>query len=67
LEFLEGFLVTDIYLVNGYKLPTIPLTQIFHKLHGMDRDDSTKAPLKIPSILYSQCPMKITPIRYFSN
>jgi len=48
LEFLEGFLVTDIYLVNGYKLPTIPLTQLFHKLHGMDRDDSAKAPLKIP-------------------
>jgi len=67
LEFLEGFLVTDIYLVNGYKLPTIPLTQLFHKLHGMDRDDSAKAPLKIPSILHSQCPMRITPIRFFSN
>ena len=39
-------LVTDIYLVIGYKLPTILLPQLFHKLHGMGRDDSAKAPLK---------------------
>jgi len=52
LEFLEGFLVTDIYLVIGYKLPTILLPQLFHKLHGMGRGDSAKAPLKIPSILH---------------
>ncbi|WP_288261330.1 hypothetical protein [uncultured Prochlorococcus sp.] len=67
MEFLEGFLVTDIYLVNGYKFPTILLPQLFHKLHGMDRDDSAKAPLKIPSILHIQCPIRITPIRFFSN
>jgi len=54
LEFLEGFLVTDIYLVIGYKLPTILLPQLFHKLHGKGRDDSAKAPLKIPSIFHSQ-------------
>jgi len=46
LEFLEGFLVTDIYLVIGYKLLTILLPQLFHKLHGMGRGDSAKAPLK---------------------
>jgi len=63
LEFLEGFLVTDIYLVIGYKLPTI----LFHKLHGMGRGGSAKAPLKIPSILHSYCPMRITSIRFFSN
>jgi hypothetical protein len=67
LEFLEGFLVTDIYLVIDYKLPTIILPQIFHKLHGMGRDDSAKALLKIPSILCSYCPMRITPIRFLSN
>jgi len=33
----------------------------------MDRDDSAKAPLKIPSILHSHCPMRITPIGFFSN
>jgi len=44
LEFLEGFLVTDIYLVIGYKLTTILLPQLFHKLHGMGRGDSAKAP-----------------------
>jgi len=54
LEFLEGFLVTDIFLVIGYKLPTILLPQLCHKLHGMGRDDSAKAPLKIPSIFHSQ-------------
>jgi len=54
LEFLEGFLVTDIYLVIDHILPTVILPQIFHKLHGMGRDDSAKAPLKIPSIFYSQ-------------
>jgi len=43
LEFLEGFLVTDIYLVIGYKLPTILLPQLFHELHGMGHDDSAKA------------------------
>jgi len=51
LEFLEGFLVTDIYLVIGYKLPTKLLLHLCHKLHGMDRDDSAKAPVKIPLIL----------------
>jgi hypothetical protein len=54
LEFLEGFLVTDIFLVIGYKLPTILLPQLCHKLHGMGRDDSAKVPLKIPSIFDSQ-------------
>jgi len=29
LEFLEGFLVTDIYLEIGYKLPTMLLHQTF--------------------------------------
>jgi len=67
LEFLKGFLVTDIYLVNGYKLPTILLPQLFHKLHGMGRGDYAKAALKIPSILHSYCPMRITSIRFFSN
>jgi len=67
LEFLEGFLVTDIYLVIGYKLPTILLLQLFHKLHGMGRGDSAKAPLKITSIIHSYCPMRITSIRFFSN
>ncbi|WP_288235395.1 hypothetical protein [uncultured Prochlorococcus sp.] len=67
MEFLEGFLVTDIYLVIGYKLPTILLPQLFHKLHGMGRDDSAKALLKIPSKLHSHCPMRITPIRFFVN
>jgi len=67
LEFLEGFLVTDIYLVIGYKLPKILLPQLFHKMHGMGRDDSAKTPLKIPSILHSYCPMRITLIRFFSN
>ena len=67
MEFLEGFLVTDIYLVIGYKLSTKLLPQQFYKLHGMGPDDSAKAPLKIPSILHSQCPMRIAPIRFFSN
>jgi len=67
LEFLEGYLVTDIYLVIGYKLPTILLRQLFHKLHGMGRGDSAKAPLKIPSILHSYCPMRITSIRFLFN
>ena len=53
MEFLEGFLVTDIYLVVGYKLPKIQLPQLFHKSHGMGRGDSAKAPLKITSILHS--------------
>jgi len=43
MEFLEGFLVTDIYSVSGYKLPTILLLQRFHKLHGLGHDDSAKA------------------------
>ena len=60
MEFLEGFLVSDIYLVIGYKLPTILLPQLFHKSHGMGRDDSAKAPLKIPSMLNSHFPRRIT-------
>jgi len=67
MEFLEGFLVTDIYLEIGYKLPTILLHQLFHKLHGMGRGDFAKAPLKITSILHSYCPMRITSIRFLSN
>ncbi|MBO6979178.1 MAG: hypothetical protein JJ837_07095 [Prochlorococcus marinus XMU1428] len=67
MEFLEGFLVTDIYLVIGYKLPTIILLQLFQKLHGMGRGDSAKAPLKIHSILHSYCPMRITSMGFFSN
>ena len=67
MEFLEGFLVTDIYLAIGYKLPTILLPQLFHKLHGMGRGDSAKAPLKITSIHNSYCPMRITSLRFFSN
>ncbi|AQL29660.1 MULTISPECIES: hypothetical protein [unclassified Prochlorococcus] len=67
MEFLEGFLVTDIYLVIGYKLPTIQLPPLFHKLHGMGRDDSAKALLKIPSKLQGHCLMRITPIRFFIN
>ena len=59
MEFLEGFLVTDICWVIGYKLPTILLPQLFHRLHGKGHDDSAKAALKIPSILYSHCPMRI--------
>jgi len=61
------FLVTDIYLVIGYKLPIILLTRLFRKLHGMGRGDFAKALLKITSILNSYCPMRITSIRFFSN
>ncbi len=64
---MEGFLFTDIYLVIGYKLPKILLPQLFHIMHGMGRDDSAKAPLKIPSILHSYYQMRITPMRFFSN
>jgi len=31
-------------------------------MHGMGRDDSAKAPLKIPSILHSYYQMRITPM-----
>ena len=65
MEFLKGFLVTDIYCVSDYKLPKILLLRLFHKLRGLGHDDSAKAPVKIPSKLNCHCPMRITPIRFF--
>ena len=59
MEFLEGFLVTDIYLVSDYKLSTKLLLHLCHKLHDMGRDDSAKDRLKIPYILKSHCQMMI--------
>ena len=50
-----GFLVTDIYWVSDYKLPTKLLLHLCHKLHDMGHDDSAKDRLKIPSILNSHC------------
>jgi len=46
-------IITDIYLVIDYKLPTILLLRLYQELHGMGHDDYAKAPLKIPQ--------KITP------
>ena len=67
MEFLEGFLVTDIYWVSDYRSPRILLLQLFHKLHGLGHDDSAKSPVKILSILNSYCKMRLTPIRFFST
>ncbi len=59
MEFLEGFLVTDIYSAGDYKLKTKQLLHLCHKLRDMGHDDSAKDRLKIPSILKSHCPMRI--------
>ena len=48
MEFLEGFLVTDIYLTSDYKLPTKLLPHLRDKLHCTGRYDSAKAPEKEP-------------------
>ena len=64
---IRRLVIADIYLVIGYKLPTILLSQLFHKLHGTGRGDAAKAPLKTTSILHSYCPMRITSIRFSSN
>ena len=45
---IRRLVIADIYLVIGYKLPTILSPQIFHKLHSMGRDDSAKTPVKTP-------------------
>ena len=59
------FVVTDIELVISYKLLTILLNQLSHKLHGIGLGDFDNDPLKIPSILHSHCLMRIIPIRFF--
>ena len=61
-------------LGNGYEVLKEFLMELWqnhhdptHAAYGIGRDDSAKAPLKIPSILHSYCHMRITFIRFFSN